>query len=115
LEVSNIVNTNVPSTSYQIIVTTKTTSTIIDGPTSSSTFTIKQIETGDIANGAITSAQIANDTVGTTNLADSAVTSSKIANSSVTQSKASFITFHTFNPGQDGWNPDGVHGNFNVT
>jgi hypothetical protein len=37
LEVGNIVNTAVPSTSYKISVTTKTSSTIIDGPTPSST------------------------------------------------------------------------------
>src|SRR5438105_7850867 len=47
-----------------------------------------------------------------------AINSSKIANSSVTQSKVSFITFHSLSPGQDGWNPgpDGVTQNFfNVT
>ncbi|MDQ6667540.1 MAG: hypothetical protein M3Y53_04840 [Thermoproteota archaeon] len=54
LAVGNIVNTNVPSTSYKVGVTTKTSSTIINGPTSSSTFSVKQIGTGDIANGGIT-------------------------------------------------------------
>jgi phospholipase C len=47
LEKDNIVNTNVPSSSYKIAVT-KTSFTMLDGPKSSSTFTIKQIETRDM-------------------------------------------------------------------
>jgi hypothetical protein len=108
LEVGDIVNTNAPGSSYEVTVTTKTSSTIIDGPTSSSILNIKKIETNDISTGAVTSAQIANGTIGSANIADNAITSSRIANSSVTPSKTSFMTFHKLVYGQDGWTPNCV-------
>jgi hypothetical protein len=56
LEFANIHNPQNPSTSYQVTVTTRdATNAIIDGPSQSSTYTIRQIDTNDIADNAITS------------------------------------------------------------
>ena len=49
-----------PSTSYQVIVTTRNAANgIIDGPTQSTAYTIKQIGTNVIADNAITTDKIA--------------------------------------------------------
>ncbi|PWU81268.1 MAG: hypothetical protein DLM72_07875 [Candidatus Nitrosopolaris wilkensis] len=84
MEIGNVVNSNAPSKDFKISATTKTSSTIIDGPTLSSIFAIKQIRGGDIAVGAISSGKIAKGTIGTANLADNSVTSAKIAPGGVT-------------------------------
>lgn len=81
MEIGNVVNSNAPSNDFKISATTKTSYTIIDGPTLSS---IKQIRGGDIAVGAISSGKIAKGTIGMANLADNSVTSAKIAPGAVT-------------------------------
>jgi hypothetical protein len=73
LEIGRIVNSNVEG-NFQVSITTENTiATIIDGPTKSFSFPIKDIGTNDIAANSITSSKIANNSI----------TSSKIANNSI--------------------------------
>jgi prealbumin domain-containing protein len=70
LEFANINNPANPSTSYQVTVTTRNAANgIIDGPTQSTAYSIKQIGTSDIADNAVTTPKIA----------DGSITSSKLA------------------------------------
>jgi hypothetical protein len=64
LEFGNIINPSSPSNSYTVTVTTRNSAnSIIDGPTVSFTYTIKQIQSNDIANSAITSPKIADNSI----------------------------------------------------
>jgi hypothetical protein len=64
LEFSNIVNPQDPSSSYQVIVRTRNVANVvIDGPTFSVAYNIKQIGTDDLENGAITTDKIASGAV----------------------------------------------------
>jgi hypothetical protein len=59
LEFGNIINPSSPSNGYTVTVTTRNSANgIIDGPTVSFTYTIKQIQSNDIANSAITSEKV---------------------------------------------------------
>jgi hypothetical protein len=64
LEFSNIVNPQDPSSSYQVIVRTRNVANVVmDGPTLSVAYNIKQIGTDDLENGAITTDKIASGAV----------------------------------------------------
>jgi hypothetical protein len=64
LEFFNLVNPTVPSTGYKVAVATKDAGgSVIDGPTASNGFSMKQIGTGQIADGAVTTAKIDDDAV----------------------------------------------------
>ena len=60
-ELANIQNANTAGNTH-ISITSKSPTNIIDGPTSSTT-TLKQIATADIANGAVTRSKIAQNSV----------------------------------------------------
>lgn len=79
LEFMNINNPPTPSNSDTVTVTTRdTSSVIIDGPTVSPIYVMKQIGTNDIANGAITANKVS----------------------------SSFMISRILQDGQNGWNPD---------
>jgi hypothetical protein len=84
----------------------------IDGPTSSSSFSIEDIGTNDIAANSVTSSKIANNSVTSSKIANNSVTSSKIADNSVTAEDVSTSftirkTLHDDTSGHaHGWNPD---------
>lgn len=81
LEFQNIGNPPTPSTSNTVTVTTLDgSSLVIDGPTVSATYTLGQIGTGQIANGAVTASKIS----------------------------PTFMTSRILQDGQNGWNPDAV-------
>jgi hypothetical protein len=64
LEFFNLVNPTIPSTGYKVTVATKDVGgAIIDGPTASNGLTMKQIGTGQIADGAVTAPKIAQDAI----------------------------------------------------
>ena len=64
LEFFNIVNPTAPSTGYKVTVTTRNAAgTVIDGPTTSNGFSIKQMSTSQIADGAVTTGKIASDAI----------------------------------------------------
>jgi hypothetical protein len=72
LEFANINNPLNPSANYQVTVTTRDASnTIIDGPTQSTAYTIKQIGNNAIANNAITTPKIADNSITSTKPAES--------------------------------------------
>jgi hypothetical protein len=79
LEFMNINNPPTASNTHTVTVTTRDSSSIIiDGPTVSPVYVMKQIGTDDIANGAITVSKIS----------------------------SSFMTSRILHDGQNGWNPD---------
>jgi hypothetical protein len=123
IQLSNINNPPNPSTSLTVSITTRdSANVIIDGPTPTNAYNIKQIGTGQIADGAVTNAKIANSAVTTGKIGngeittpkieDNAVTSPKIADGSVTSTKPaeSFtkrVTLLDNAAGNaKGWNPD---------
>ena len=95
LEFFNIVNPTAPSTGYKVTVTTRNAGgTVIDGPTTSNGFSMKQIGTGQIADGAATTPKIA----------DNAITSTKPAESFMKR-----VTVKDDAAGHAvGWDPNGV-------
>jgi hypothetical protein len=102
LEFANINNPLNPSSSYQVTVTTRDSSNvIIDGPSQSAMYTVKQIGSAQIADNAITTAKIA----------DEAITSTKPAES---YQKRVFVT-DTPAGHEVGWNPNGVTEFFTIT
>src|SRR5438093_5006163 len=84
----------------------------IDGPTSSSSFSIEDIGTNDIAANSVTSSKIAANSVTSSKIAANSVTSSKIADNSITAEDVSTSftirkTLHDDTSGHThGWNPD---------
>ena len=62
-ELANIVNTNTASNTVDSITTKDTNGAVIDGPTNSVAYPIRQITSGDIADNAITTNKIANRAV----------------------------------------------------
>jgi hypothetical protein len=139
LQLTKIVNPASVDNSYVVTVTTRNAANaIIDGPTQSTTYPIKQIENGDIANNAITTTKIAPGNVNTGDIAtgavttpkiaDGAVTTPKIADKSITGNKIADST--STNPSQTfmrnvgvrdtpngnavGWNPNGVTTTFTI-
>lgn len=81
LEFANIGNPPTPSISNTLTVTTVDSSSLpVDGPTVSATYTLRQIQTDQIAN--------------------SAITANKIS--------PTFMTSKILQDGQNGWNPDAV-------
>ena len=102
LEFANINNPLQVSSNYQVTVTTRdAANAIIDGPTQSTAYTIKQIGVNAIANNAITTPKIA----------DGAVTSTKPAEGFI------FTNNLIDNPFGNalGWNPDGVTTSFTIS
>ena len=91
LEFFNIVNPTLPSTGYKVTVTTRNAGgTAIDGPTLSNSLNMKQIGSGQIADGAITSTKPAESFMKQVQLFDDAA-------------------------GNDaGWNPDGSFLTFSI-
>jgi subtilisin len=88
LEYMNINNPPTPSSTYTVTVTTRDSSSlIIDGPTVSPVYVMKQIGTNDIANGAITANKLS----------------------------SSFMISRILQDGQSGWNPDAVQDTFTIT
>ena len=69
---------------------------IIDGPTDTNAFFMKQIQSDQLANGAVT----------TDKLANGAVTSSKLS--------SSFMVSRILNDGQNGWSPNGLAEQFTI-
>jgi LVIVD repeat len=63
LELANIVNTNAAGNTAISITTISTNGVVIDGPTNSVAYPIKQIGSADIANGAVTSAKVSEDNI----------------------------------------------------
>src|SRR5918996_876509 len=102
LEFANINNPLQVSANYKVTVTTRDTSnTIIDGPTPSTAYTIKQIGNNVIANSAITTPKIA----------DNSITSTK-----PNQNFMKRVTLTDNAAGNNlGWNPDGVKTQFAIT
>jgi hypothetical protein len=83
LEFMNIGNPPTPSNTHTATVTTRDSSSIIiDGPTVSPVYSMKQISTNDIANGAVTANKIS----------------------------SSFMISRILQDGQNGWNPDATLG-----
>jgi hypothetical protein len=79
LEFGNINNPLTPSANYKVTVTTRDASNaVIDGPTQSTTYTMKQLGTNAIANNHITTAKIADGAVTTPKIADGSITGEKI-------------------------------------
>jgi hypothetical protein len=103
LEIGRIVNSNTAG-SFKVSIATERTTTpiIIDGPTLSNFFPIKDIGTNDIRANSVTSSKIA----------DNSVTSSKVADNSIIGDDIStgFMirkTMHDDTAGHaNGWNPD---------
>jgi hypothetical protein len=101
LELARIVAENAGSFTVSVR-TLNTANSQIDGPTSSSSFSIEDIGTNDIAANSVTSSKIA----------DNSITSSKIADNSVTAEDVSTSftirkTLHDDTSGHThGWNPD---------
>jgi hypothetical protein len=87
LELSNIVNPSSPGNGYTVTVETRGTSNnIIDGPSESFAYPIKQIESSDIANGAVTAGKVS----------------------------PSFMRSKILLDGQNGWNPSGTATSWNI-
>ncbi len=102
LEFANINNPQNPSANYKVTVTTRNAANaIIDSPTQSSAYTIKQIGTNVIANNAITNPK----------LADNSITLTK-----PNQNFMKRVTLTDNTAGNNaGWNPDGVKTQFTIT
>jgi hypothetical protein len=72
VEVADVNNPPVPSTSLTVTITTRNSAAgIIDGPTPTSAYNMKQIGTGQIADNAVTTSKIANGAITTTKPAES--------------------------------------------
>jgi hypothetical protein len=88
LEFANINNPLNPNANYKVTVTTRNAANaIIDGPTQSTAYTIKQIGVNAIANNAITNPKISDGAVTGSKISDGAVTNSKLGFESVTNAK----------------------------
>jgi hypothetical protein len=98
IQLANINNPQTPGASYAVTITTKDgIGTIIDGPTATTAYNMKQIETSDIADNAVTTAKVGDD----------AITTDKVA--------SSFAYKRVLADGESGWNPDGTAINFPIT
>lgn len=98
LEFFNLVNPTLPNTVYKVTVTTRNAGgTPIDGPTLSNSLNMKQIGTGQIADGAVTSEKIAANTITKFDIS------------------TSFVEQHNRIDGAPGWNPDGVTTVFEIS
>jgi hypothetical protein len=88
LEFANINNPLNPGATYKVTVTTRNAANaIIDGPTQSTVYTMKQIGVNAIANNAITNPKIENFAVTNSKLGSFSVTNSKIFPDTVTSDK----------------------------
>jgi hypothetical protein len=101
LEFANINNPLNPNTNYKVIVTTRNAgNTIIDGPTQSTAYTMKQIGSNVIANNAVTTPKIV----------DGSITSSKPAYDFM-----KLVTLQDDTVGNAlGWNPNGISTDFSI-
>jgi hypothetical protein len=114
LEFANINNPLSPSANYKVTVTTRNAAnTIIDGPTQSTAYTMKQIGTNAIANNAITSSKLGTFSVTDSKLDAGSVSTSKIEDGAITSTKPaeSFMKRVTVLDNAAGhavgWDPDG--------
>jgi hypothetical protein len=101
LEISGVKNPGTSSTFTATLTTRDSGGAIIDGPTVTNAYNIKQIGTGDIANNAVTTPKIS----------DGSITSSKPAESFMKR-----VTLNDTPAGNAlGWNPDGIATDFLIT
>jgi hypothetical protein len=101
LEIANINNAVNPSSNYQVTITTRDPNgNMIDGPTTTTAFAIRQIGNGDIADGAITGNKIS----------DGSINQNHISNSFMKR----VILMDDFDGNSKGWNPDGFRGLFSI-
>jgi hypothetical protein len=101
IQLANINNPLNPNNAFTISITTRDPSNaIIDGPTSTSAYNMKQINAGGIANNAVTTPKIA----------DESITSTKPAESY----EKRIILLDDANGNALGWNPDGMATAFNI-
>jgi hypothetical protein len=110
LEIASIVAENAGT--FKVSISTSNGNGQIDGPTSSSSFSIKDIGTNDMAVNSVTSSKIADNSITGSKITDNSVTSSKIADNSITGQDLSTgftirKTLHDDTIGHaHGWNPD---------
>jgi hypothetical protein len=110
LEIASIVAGNAGT--FTVSILTSNGNGQIDGPTSSSSFSIKDIGTNDIAANSITGSKIADNSITGSKIADNSITGSKIADNSITGQDLSTgftlrKTLHDDSIGHaHGWNPD---------
>jgi hypothetical protein len=113
LEIGRIMNSGTAG-SFKVSIATErsTTPIIIDGPTLSTSFPIKDIGTNDIAANSVTGSKITDNSVTGSKITDNSVTGSKIADNSITGQDLSTgftirKTLHDDAIGNaHGWNPD---------
>jgi hypothetical protein len=99
IQIANANNPQDPSNSLTVTITTRdSANNIIDGPTATNAYNIKQIGTADIADNAVTSSKIADGTIGDNDLNPSLMISRFLLDNS---RGASF-----------GWNPNGLETDF---
>ncbi len=116
LEMVDIGNPSLPA-NYKVSVTTRDPANVpIDGPSLSPAYTIRQVSTGMITDGAVTSGDIANSAVTEPRVSDGAITTPKVADGAITSTKPaeSFMKRVTvlYNAAGNGvgWNPnDSTH------
>jgi hypothetical protein len=93
IQIANVNNPATPSTSLTVSITTRDSSNaIIDGPSTTKVYNIKQIGADDIADSAVTTPKIAEEVVTTPKIADEAVTFSKLSPDAIPTS-SSFIAW----------------------
>jgi hypothetical protein len=114
IQLANVNNPPDPSNVLTVSITTRDPgNSIIDGPTATNSYNIKQIGTNDIADNSITSSKITDGIISITDFADDAITTPKIADNSIisTKSSESFmkrVTLLDNSAGNTlGWNPTG--------
>lgn len=93
LELFNIVNPSLPASTAVTVTTRNAGGTAIDGPTASTVNTIKQIGTGQIADGAVTNSKLALFAVNTPNIAPQSITGGKLEFGTVTSDRVAPGTF----------------------
>jgi hypothetical protein len=102
LEIFGIKNPTFPFTSFTATITTRDSGgNLVDGPSSTNVYPIKQIGTDGIANGAVTSQKIA----------DGEITSTKPAESFMKR----VILIDNAAGNARGWDPDGVDTSFTIS
>jgi hypothetical protein len=105
IQIANANNPPDPGNSLTVTITTRNSANnIIDGPTGTNDYNIKQIGTADIANGAITTTKFATGAVETTDIANGAVTAGKL---SPTYTYTTVLRDDA-NRNSKGWDPNGV-------
>ena len=102
LEMVNVKNPQFPFPNYQVTVTTRNPANgIIDGPTQSTAYNIKQIGRDDIAGSAITGPKIADNTITSTKPAESFMKRVSLLDDGLGNAR--------------GWNPNGMIDFFQIS